>query len=120
MGKEPPSVELLQVTFASSSETFPVLPQSRILTSLFRYAMNDLQAKFALTLVGAGLLFAYGFPTLKQASQDRDSVVSQVGQVYIGPTANDPKAPRGNVSIEELHRYEAQKAAERKAALGLQ
>jgi hypothetical protein len=81
--------------------------------------MNDLQAKFAITLVGVGLFFAYATPELKKAQQNRDSVAQQVGQIYIAPNPYDPKAPSGNVSIEELQKYSQQKAAERKA-MGLQ
>jgi hypothetical protein len=77
--------------------------------------MNDLQSKFAMTLVAFGLFFAYAFPMLKQAKQNDDAVVSQVGQVYIAPTPNDPDAPSGNVSINDLQKYAAKKAAERKA-----
>ena len=82
--------------------------------------MNELQAKFAITLVVAGLFFAYAVPTMKQAKQDRDTVIRQVGQVYIAPNPKDPNAPGGNVSAEDLQKYEAQKAAERRRALGLQ
>ena len=81
--------------------------------------MNDLQSKFVLTVVLLGLFFAYAFPMSKQAKQNDDAVVSQVGQVYIAPTPNDPNAPSGNVTPEDIQKYEDQKAAERKAE-GLQ
>lgn len=81
--------------------------------------MNDLQAKFALTLVVVSLFFAYALPTMKEAKHDRDTVVRQVGEIYIAPNPNDPKALSGNVSADDLKKYEDRKAAERKAA-GLQ
>lgn len=77
--------------------------------------MNDLQSKFAITLVAFGLFFAYSLPKLKEAEQNRDAVICQVGQVYIAPNPNDPNAPSGNVSIDDLQKYAAKKAAERKA-----
>lgn len=82
--------------------------------------MNDLQAKFAIMLVGFGLLWAYAVPTMKQTAQNRDEVTRQVGQVYIGPNPYDPSAPSGNVSVDDLRKYSDQKAAERRKALGLQ
>lgn len=54
---------------------------------------------------------------MNQANQDGVAAVSQLGQVYVAPTRNDPNAPSGNVSVEELRQYAAKKtAAERKAA----
>lgn len=81
--------------------------------------MNDLQSKFAFTLVAVGLFFAYAIPMMKQAKQSQDAVIQQVGQVYIAPDPNDPNAPSGNVSLDDLQKYDVQKAAKRKA-LGLQ
>jgi hypothetical protein len=77
--------------------------------------MNDLQSKFAITLVAIGLFFAWATPAVKHARQNHDSVIQQVGEVYVAPNPYDPKAPSGNVSIEELQKYSEQKAAERKA-----
>ncbi|HEY2468654.1 MAG TPA: hypothetical protein VGI45_12555 [Terracidiphilus sp.] len=77
--------------------------------------MNDLQAKFAITLVAFALFFAYAAPAMKQAKQDHDTVIGHVGQVYIAPNPNDPKAPSGKLSIDDLQKYDDQKAAERKA-----
>ena len=82
--------------------------------------MNDLQAKFAVALVAYGLFFAYTTPAVKQAKQDHESVTQQVGMVYIAPSPNDPKAPNGMVSVEELQKYAAEKAAADRRALGLQ
>ena len=81
--------------------------------------MNDLQAKFAITVIAFGLLFSYAFPTMKQAKQDHDVVTHEVGQVYVAPSLNDPNAPSGYVSVDDLRTYADQKAAERKK-LGLQ
>ena len=80
-----------------------------------RGTMNDLQAKFAVSVVALGLLFSYVFPAAKQAKSDHDSVSQQVGQVYVAPNAGDPSAPSGYVTIDELQKYAAKKAAERKA-----
>jgi len=77
--------------------------------------MNDLQSKFAFTLVALGLFFAYAIPMMKQAKQNQDAVIHQVGQVYIAPDPNDPNAPSGNVSLDDLQKYDDQKAAKRKA-----
>ena len=81
--------------------------------------MNDLQSKFALTLVAFGLFFAYAFPMMKQAKQNQDAVLRRVGQAYISPSPNDSKVPSGNVSLDDLRKYTDRKAAERKAK-GLQ
>jgi len=81
--------------------------------------MNDLQSKFAMTLVAFGLLVAYALPMMKELRQDADAAVRQAGRVYIAPNPNDPNAPSGNVSVDELQKYVAKKEAERKAALGL-
>ena len=81
--------------------------------------MNDLQSKFALTLVALGLFFAYAFPMMKQAKQNQDGVIRQVDKAYIAQSPNDPNAPSGNVSLDDLQKYTDQKAAERKAK-GLQ
>jgi len=81
--------------------------------------MNDLQSKFAMTLVAFGLLVAYALPMMKELRQDADVAVRQAGRVYIAPNPNDPNAPSGNVSVDELQKYIAKKEAERKAALGL-
>ena len=81
--------------------------------------MNDLQSKFALTLVAFGLFFAYAFPMMKQAKQNQDGVFRKVGQVYVAQSPNDPNVPSGNVSLDDLRKYTDGKAAERKAK-GLQ
>lgn len=77
--------------------------------------MNDLQAKFAITVIAFGLFFAYAFPTMKLAKRGHDEAIRQVGQVYIAPNPHDPNAPSGYVSIDDLQKYADQKAAERKA-----
>ena len=81
--------------------------------------MNDLQSKFAFTLVALGLFFAYAFPMMKEAKQYHDAAIRQVTQVYVAPDPNDPNAPSGNVSLDDLQKYDDQKAAKRKA-MGLQ
>jgi hypothetical protein len=81
--------------------------------------MNDLQAKFAVTLVSVGIFLTYAVPAIKEAVQVRDEVFQQVGTVYIAPNPNDPDAPHGKVSIEELQKYEDQKLAEQRRAAGL-
>ena len=81
--------------------------------------MNDLQAKFTVSLVAVGLFFAYAFPTMKKAIHDHDGAIHQVGTVYMDPSPNDPNAPHGNVSTDDLQKYEAQKAAEERRAEGL-
>lgn len=82
--------------------------------------MNDLQAKFAITLVAVSLFAAYAFPNMKQAKQSHDAAISQVGQIYIAPNPNDPNAPSGNINADDLKRYEDRKAAEERKAMGLQ
>lgn len=81
--------------------------------------MNDLQAKFAISLVAFGLFFAYAVPSVKQARDNQAGVINEVGRVYIAPNPDDPHAPSGFVSVDELQKYSARKAAERRA-LGLQ
>jgi hypothetical protein len=81
--------------------------------------VNDLQGKFAVTLVSVGIFLSYAVPAIKEAIQVRDAVFQQVETVYIAPNANDPDAPHGNVSVEELQKYEDQKAAEQRRAAGL-
>src|SRR5215469_5954592 len=90
---------LLLITFASASETFPVFERATILRSWFgdhetkdrgSDIMNDIQAKFAITVVAFGLVFSYAFPAMKQAEENHDAVSHQVGQVYIAPNPGDP------------------------------
>ena len=81
--------------------------------------MNDLQLKFVTTLVALGLFFAYAFPMIKETKQNQDAVVRLVGQVYVAPNPNDPRAPSGNVTPDDLQKYADQKAEEQKAK-GLQ
>jgi hypothetical protein len=82
--------------------------------------MNDLQAKFAMTLVVVGLFFACAVPMMKQAKFDHDSIAQRVGEVYVAPNPDDPNAPHGNVSVDDLQKYKDQKSAEERKALGLQ
>jgi len=82
--------------------------------------MNDLQAKFAMTLVVVAFFFAYAIPTMRQAKFNHDAVAQRVGEVYISSSPNDPKRPQGNVSIDDLQKYNDQKSAEERKALGLQ
>lgn len=77
--------------------------------------MNDLQSKFALTLVAFGLFFAYAVPKAKQASHDRDAVLQHAAEVYVSPNPNDPRSPSGWVSVDDLEKYAELKAAERHA-----
>ncbi|HKD59829.1 MAG TPA: hypothetical protein VKB47_05190 [Terracidiphilus sp.] len=81
--------------------------------------MNDLQSKFAITLVAFGLLFAYAIRTLGQAEHEVDAAMRVAGAIYMAPNQNDPGAPSGMVSAERLREYSDKKAAERKAK-GLQ
>ena len=81
--------------------------------------MNDLQSKFAITLVAFGLLFAYAIRTLGQAEHEVDAAMRVAGAIYMAPNQNDPDAPSGMVSAERLREYSDKKAAERKAK-GLQ
>jgi hypothetical protein len=81
--------------------------------------MNDLQTKFAMSLLSVGLFFSYAVPVIKHAIQVRDEVFQQVETVYIAPNPNDPNAPHGNVNIDDLQKYEDQKAEEQRRALGL-
>ena len=77
--------------------------------------MNDLQSKFAFTVVAIGLFFAYAFPMMEQAKRNQDAVIGQVDHVYISPDPNDPSAPSGNVSLDDLQKYADRKEAERMA-----
>jgi hypothetical protein len=81
--------------------------------------MNDLQSKFAITLVSCGLFFAYAWPMMIQATHNAEAAMNVAGTVYIAPNPDDPKAPSGNVSIDDLQKYAEKKAAEQKAK-GLQ
>jgi hypothetical protein len=42
--------------------------------------MNDLQAKFAITLVALGALFSYALPAMKQMQHNHETVVQHVSQ----------------------------------------
>jgi hypothetical protein len=66
--------------------------------------VNDLQTKFAMTLVLAGLFFAYVIPTMRQMMCNRDAIMQQAGEVYIAPNPNAPNAPHGNVSIDQTYK----------------
>jgi len=66
--------------------------------------MNDLQTKFAITLVALGIFFTYAFPASKQTKHNHDAVARQVGQVYIAPNPHDSNAPSGNVSLDGDHK----------------
>jgi hypothetical protein len=81
--------------------------------------MNDLQTKFAMSLLSAGLFFTFAAPVVKEAIQVRDEVFQQVNTVYIAPNPNDPNAPHGNVNLDDLQKYEDQKVAEQRRAAGL-
>ena len=81
--------------------------------------MNDLQSKFAITLVAFAFFFEFAFSMMKQEQQNLDAVVSHVGQVYISPTSHDPNAPSGKVSIDDLRKYEDKKAAAERKAKGI-
>jgi hypothetical protein len=82
--------------------------------------MNDLQTKFAMSVVVFTLFLAYAIPTLKQAAQGRNSVNLVVGTVYVAPNPDDPNAPHGNVTPDEIQKYRDQKAAEERRSQGLQ
>lgn len=66
--------------------------------------MSDLQTKFAITLVALGFLFTYAIPSAKKAKHDHDTVIQQVGQVYIAPDPAHPNAPSGNISLDEAQK----------------
>jgi len=81
--------------------------------------MNDLQTKFAMSVVVFGLFLAYALPAFKQAKYDHDTVGRLVGTVYVAPNPNDPNAPHGHITEDEILKYRDQKAAERRSQ-GLQ
>jgi hypothetical protein len=82
--------------------------------------MNDLQAKFAMSLVILTAFLAYAIPSMKQAVQAHDSVHIMVGTFYVAPDPNDPNAPHGNVTADEIQTYHDQKAAADRRSMGLQ
>ena len=63
--------------------------------------MNDLQAKFAITLIALGFFFAYAVPLAKQAKRDHDAVIRQVGQTYVAP---NPDVSTGDVSLADAQK----------------
>jgi hypothetical protein len=91
------------------------VPQGAAILGHVSAIMNDLQSKFAFTVVAVGLFFAFALPMMKEAEQDLDAAMSQAGKVYMAPNPNDPNAPSGNVSLDDLQKYADKKAAERKA-----
>jgi hypothetical protein len=50
--------------------------------------MNDLQAKFAVTLVAVGFILSYAVPAMKEMKQRHDIVIQQVGSPYAAPSQN--------------------------------
>ena len=50
--------------------------------------MNDLQAKFAVTLVAVGFILSYAVPAMKDMKQHHDAVIQQVGSPYAAPAQN--------------------------------
>ena len=70
--------------------------------------MNDLQTKFAMTLVAFGLVCSYAIPAMKEALDYRDAVAKQLGEVYIASNPNAPNAPHGNVNVDDLRKYAEQ------------
>jgi hypothetical protein len=77
--------------------------------------MNNLHSNFGVALVAFGLFFASLLPAWQHAKQENSDVHSRIGSVYVAPNPNDPHAPSGNVSVDDLLKYSDQKAAERKA-----
>lgn len=62
--------------------------------------MNDIQAKFAITLVALGFFFAYAFPAVKGMKHNHDAVIQQVGQPYAAPDRSSVDPPNGDVGAE--------------------
>jgi hypothetical protein len=76
--------------------------------------MND-HSNFGMALVAFGIFFASLLPALQQTKHDLRELHRQVATVYVAPNPNDPHAPSGEVSVDDLLKYADQKAAERKA-----
>jgi hypothetical protein len=70
--------------------------------------MDELQTKFAISLVAFGLFCSYAIPTMKEMMNYHDAIAKQVGEVYVGSNPNDPNAPHGNVNADDLVKYEEQ------------
>jgi hypothetical protein len=77
--------------------------------------MNDLQTKFAMSFIMFSLFLSYVVPTMKQAKQTHDNVNQMVATFYVAPNPDDPRAPHGNVTLDQILKYRDQKAAERNA-----
>lgn len=106
--------KLLPITFASAPEMFSVPCRAAILRN-----MNDPQSRFVFGLVAIALFSSYALPMIKQAKLDGDAAIGQTGQVYVAPSPNDPNAPSGYVSVDELQQYAAKRAAAERKAAGL-
>ena len=65
--------------------------------------MTDLQAKFAITLVALGFVFAYAFPAMKNLKHHHDAVIQQVGQAYAAPEAGTNDAS-GDVTSDNAQK----------------
>ena len=70
--------------------------------------MNELQTKFAMTLVAFGLVCSYAIPAMKEALDYHEAIAKQVGEVYVGSNPKAPNAPHGNVSVDDLQKYAEQ------------
>ena len=66
--------------------------------------MTDLQAKFAITLVALGFVFAYAFPAMKEMKHHHDAVIQQVGQPYAAPDSGASNASNGDVSSDDVQK----------------
>jgi len=88
------------ITTASAAEMFPVSARTAILGVFREHCMNDLQAKFAITLVALGFFFAYAFPAVKGMNHNHDAVIQEVGQAYAAPDQSSTNPPSGDTSIE--------------------
>jgi hypothetical protein len=64
--------------------------------------MNDLQAKFAITLVALGALFSYAVPAMRQMQYNHETVVQHVSQQpYMPPAQAASTAPdTGSASVQ--------------------
>lgn len=62
--------------------------------------MNDLHAKFAITLVALGFFFTYAVPALKDMQHKHDFVIQQVSQPYASSSPTQPNAVSGAATVD--------------------
>ena len=66
--------------------------------------MTDVQAKFAITLVAVGFLFAYAFPAMKEMKHNHDAVIQQVGQPYATSDAGVSNTPAASATSDDVQK----------------